>query len=419
MKKSMVFVLAAIFMFSLSCIFKSIDNIPYFLVFSKPIESFSFADIIIFQISSSFLTIAFMSMIGDKSEKAVYGTNLSEYILVRPYFVNWSNMVTLIVIFSIVNFFNFMFHLYTFIIWYLILGLSILIYLIRNISLLFFNKTKTQDAILSEYKSYMKCSLSKRRDAFVSGDMKRLYLYTKEKLYNNSFNAVKENFEVYSDLICYSIDLDISKYNSLLYHNKQIKIKEAVMHFALLIEECKTDGIMRNDLCIDAILYFLRSYFSNKKCDEESIHKLHEALGGYKNQILQNNFEIPFNQAFDFTLVHFLCEGHSDPELNHGSIEAVKYISSTKHSSLSIRDYQDWTPFLEACEYNQYEIIEFMISQEMTNEINHKDKNNITPLEIAFVNGNMDIVKLLLKNNAYISLVDKSYQEDLEKIKGY
>jgi len=53
---------------------------------------------------------------------------------------------------------------------------------------------------------------------------------------------------------------------------------------------------------------------------------------------------------------------------------------------------------------------------DMSEEINRKDKNNITPIETAFVNGNQDIVKLLLENNADVSLVNSTYRKAIEEI---
>ncbi len=412
--KNIIFIFIAFLLLLVSYLFRGIGNIPSLLIYSSANDFFDFSDIIIFQISSSFLTVAFMSMIGDKSEKNVYGTNLSEYILSRQLLGSWSNIAFLITVFSAVNFINFMLCLNSLIIWYMIAGLLLLVWLIKKISQLFFNSVKIEERILSDYKAYIECRLSERKEAFISGDLKKLYLYTKEGLYNNSFNTVKENLEIYSLLICHSINLDKSSFSEPLIRKNQIRTKEAVMHLALLIEECKTEKVDRNDLVIDSVLYFLRLYFSDRECDDKSIHLLHEALGGYCNQILQNNFDIPFNKAFDFSLVHFLCEGDSDKKLNHGSLEAVKYIAATKPSSLSNRDYQEWTPFLEACEYGQYEIIEFLISRKMKDEINHMDKNNITPLETAFVNNNISIVKLLLENGADLSKVNPIYRKDIE-----
>ena len=391
---------------------KNQHSIPQFLIYSTQDECpVNFFNTVIFQLSSSFLTIAFISMIGDAADKTVYGTPLAEYRLERPRVVNWSNLVTAITVISLVNLFSLLFQWHSLIIWFALIGLTLLVLLIKIISDLYFENQGIRLKILMDYKSLLDGSISIYKKCFIISDLQTLFYKTQEHLNNKRYSIARENFKIYSSLICYSTLIDLSYLSSTAIKDYKQYTKQMVMNFSFLIEECKSSALNRNDIAIDAAMNFLIDFFSEHPCNEKSIYLLDETLGGYKAQILQNNFLIPYNSSFDFCLIHFLAQGKEDAKKHAGAVESLKYVHASMPEAINVKDYQDWTPLLEASEYGQDEIVKFILENNAIEDINHCDINGITALEIAWINEHYSICKMLLEYGAEIEKVKPVYKD--------
>ena len=69
------------------------------------------------------------------------------------------------------------------------------------------------------------------------------------------------------------------------------------------------------------------------------------------------------------------------------------------HTNIFIEELQNYTLLHAATNYNQLDIVRFLI-EEMNAEVNAKDSNSNSPLHVACSNGNDKIIEYLLEKGA-------------------
>ncbi|MCC6412993.1 MAG: hypothetical protein IT270_15110 [Saprospiraceae bacterium] len=380
-------------------------------------------DLVVFQLSASLLTVAFISMVGDSSNKTLYGTRIVEFLLERPRYGNWNTFVSWITVLAIASLVCLLWKWYALIPWFMLAASLLLLRLIRIISKLFFNDEGMRRKIRNTYETYVTSGLSDNHSRFkaTEDDLQRLYFQTQEYLNKKSLDHVRENFSMYVFMITAMLKnhmenaektsaATLSEQEKVREKRRQKRIKEIVMHYAFLIEECKS--VKQNDLVITTCLEFLRSYFTlfdklnaASPTDEwkDANQYLIAVLGGYKRQILDKNYLLPFLPSFDFKVAHFLCQGVNG-QPSPACIRALVYLErystddyGKRNNVVEIIDNENWSPLMEACEYGGKDIVAYLIQKVSREHLLQKDNNGLDAAAVALLNGNDEIQRMILK----------------------